>query len=121
MYHRCIEATNKVLAKRRAAEDALRIIAQKEAAVAAVAVAQQDAELQAALPVPGMEEVAPLSSSASPASEDAAIPAPAACAAAHVTLHSLLIVKNQQCVVSRWLVSIGNIHDLTFKLETAHK
>ena len=30
-----------------------------------------------------------------------------------------LIVNNQQCVVSRWLVSIGNIHDLTFKLETA--
>ncbi len=28
--HRCIAATNKALAKRRAAEDALRIIAQKE-------------------------------------------------------------------------------------------
>ena len=78
--HRCIGATNKALAKRRAAEDALGIIAQKEAAVAAAAVAQQAAELQAALAVPGMEEMTTVSPSASPAVEDAA---PAA--AAHVT------------------------------------
>ena len=36
---RCIGATNKALAKRQAAEDVLRIIAEKEAAVAAAAVA----------------------------------------------------------------------------------
>jgi hypothetical protein len=83
MCHRCIGATNKALAKRRAAEDALRIIAQKEAAVAAAAVAQQAAELQAALAVPGMEEMAPVSPSASPSIEDAATPVPAA--ATHVT------------------------------------
>ncbi|KAL0046074.1 hypothetical protein WJX82_001682 [Trebouxia sp. C0006] len=75
---RCIGATNKALAKRRAAEDALRIIAQKEAAVAAAAVAQQAAELQAALAVPGMESTAPVSPSASPPTEDAAAAAPAA-------------------------------------------
>ncbi|DBA77940.1 TPA: Dicer-like protein 1 [Trebouxia sp. C0005] len=80
---RCIGATNKALAKRRAAEDALRIIAQKEAAVAAAAVAQQAAELQAALAVPEMEEMAPVSPSASPLLEDAATLAPAA--AAHVS------------------------------------
>ena len=83
MYHRCIGGTNKALAKRRAAEDALRIVAQKEAAVAAAAVAQQAAELQAALAVPGMEKNAPVSPSASPSTEDAATVAPAA-AAAHV-------------------------------------
>ena len=81
--HRCIGATNKALAKRRAAEDALGIIAQKEAAVAAAAVAQQAAELQAALAVPGMEETAPVITSASPSIQDAATPVPAA--PAHVT------------------------------------
>ena len=83
MCHRCIGATNKALAKRRAAEDALRIIAQKEAAVAAAAVAQQAVKLQAALAVPAMEETAPVSPSASPSTEDAVILAPAA--AAHAT------------------------------------
>jgi len=90
MCHRCIGATNKALAKRRAAEDALRIIAQKEAAVAAAAVAQQAAELQAALAVPGMESTAPVSPSASPPTEDAAAAAPAA----DVTWHSLPIANN---------------------------
>ena len=55
---RCIGATNKALAKRRAAEDALRIIAEKEAAVAAAAVAQQAAELQAAIGMPAQEGMA---------------------------------------------------------------
>ena len=78
VYHRCIGATNKALAKRRAAEEALRIIAQKEAAVAAADVAKQAAELQAALAMPGMEELAPIGPSASIPIEDAATPAPAA-------------------------------------------
>ena len=78
MCQRYIGATNKALAKRRAAEDALRIIAQKEAAVAAAAVAQQAAELQAALAVPGMEEMALASPSTSPPNEDAAAAAPEA-------------------------------------------
>ena len=55
---RCIGATNKALAKRRAAEDALRIIADKEAAVAAAAVAKQAAELQAAIGLPIQEDMA---------------------------------------------------------------
>ena len=58
VYCRCIGATNKALAKRRAAEDALRIIAEKEAAVAAAAVAQQAAELQAAIGMPAQEDMA---------------------------------------------------------------
>jgi hypothetical protein len=68
MCHRCIGASNKALARRRAAEDALRIIAQKEPVVAVAAFAKQAAKLQAALAVPGMEELAPVSSSASPPS-----------------------------------------------------
>jgi len=80
MCHRCIGATNKALAKRRAAEDTLRIIAQKEAAVAAAAVAKQAAELQAALAVRGMEEVALVRPSASPPIAKAkAAPTAAAC------------------------------------------
>lgn len=55
---RCIGATNKALAKRRAAEDALRIIAEKEAAVAAAAVAKQALELQAAIGMPTQEDMA---------------------------------------------------------------
>lgn len=55
---RCIGATNKALAKRRAAEDALRIIAEKEAAVAAAAVAKQASELQAAISMPAQKDMA---------------------------------------------------------------
>ena len=95
MCHRCIGATNKALAKRRAAEDALRIIAQKEAAVAAAAVAQQAAELQAALAVPGMESTAPVSPSASPPTEDAA--------AAH-RCHLTFTANSKHYVVHRQLV-----------------
>ena len=58
MCYRCIGATNKALAKRRAAEDALRIIAAKEAAVAAAAVDQQVAELEAAVNVSGLVAMA---------------------------------------------------------------
>ena len=57
LYCRCIGATNKALAKRRAAEDALRIIAEKEAAVAAAAVAQQASKLQAAIGISAHKEM----------------------------------------------------------------
>ena len=55
---RCVGATNKALAKRRAAEDALRIIAEKEAAVAAAEVAKQASQLQAAIGAPSIEKMA---------------------------------------------------------------
>lgn len=55
---RCIGASNKALAKRRAAEDGLRIIAEKEAAVAAAAIAKQASELQAAIGMPVQKDVA---------------------------------------------------------------
>ena len=46
------------MAKRRAAEDALRIIAEKEAAVAAAAVAKQASELQEAIDMPAQKGLA---------------------------------------------------------------
>lgn len=46
------------MAKRRAAEDALKIIAQKDATVAAAAISKQAAELQAAIGMPELEAMA---------------------------------------------------------------
>ena len=67
---RCIGASNKALAKRRAAEDALRIIAEKEAAAAAIAVAKQASELQEAIGALGQKDIM----SSMMAVKDAAIP-----------------------------------------------